>query len=113
VAALLPPTMVRKPAIPLELRPEIERRILVERQTHTDVLHWLAGQGYICEKKTLMRRCQEWGITQRGVADDPAVVDYINRQFHTTLDNNKRIASQLVSSGYLITAKTVKRIRLA
>ena len=45
--------MVRPPVIPHELHAEIERRILVEKQTHRDVLRWLADQSYICEEKTL------------------------------------------------------------
>jgi hypothetical protein len=105
--------MVRPPVIPHELRPEIERRILVEKQTHRDVLHWLAGQGYICEEKTLRRRCKEWGITRQGVGDDPAVVEYINKQFHTTLNDDETIASQLTGLGYLIIATRVKVVRLA
>jgi hypothetical protein len=107
VAALLLLTMVRQLVIPHELRSEIERRILLERQTHREVLHWLAGQGYICEEKTLRRRCKEWGITRQGVGDDPAVFEYINRQFHITLNDNKTIAGQLAGLGYLITTKRV------
>jgi hypothetical protein len=106
-SAPLPPTMVRQSAIPHELRAEIERRILVEKQTHRDILHWLARQGHICEASTLKRRCKEWGITRQGVGDDPAVVEYINKQFHTTLNDDKTIAGQLASLGYSITAKRV------
>jgi hypothetical protein len=71
--------MVRPPVIPDELRAEIERQILVEKQTHREVLNWLARHGHICEEKTLRRRCKEWGIIRQGVDDDPAVVKYINK----------------------------------
>jgi hypothetical protein len=37
---------------------------------------------------------------------------HIKTQFHTTFDDNKIIASQLNTLGYLITASTVKDIRL-
>ena len=60
-------------AIPEQLRLEIERRILTDKQTHHDVLQWLAEQGlqgYICQIRTLRRRCQEWGISRRGVTED-------------------------------------------
>jgi hypothetical protein len=41
------------------------------------------------------------------------VVGYIDSQFHTTLDNDAAIATQLNTRGYLITASGVKEIRLA
>jgi hypothetical protein len=112
-AAPLLATMVRRPVIPDELRLEIERRILVEKQTHRDVLNWLARKGYICEEKTLRRRCKKWGITRQGVDDDPTMVDYINRQFHTTLNDDETIASHLIGLDYSITVTRVKVVRLA
>jgi hypothetical protein len=51
--------MVRPQAVPDHLKDEIERRIMVEKQTHKDVLHWLATQGYICQLPTLKRRCKQ------------------------------------------------------
>jgi hypothetical protein len=104
--------MVRPQVIPEQLRLEIERRILTERQSHQDVLRWLAGQGYICQRLTLLRRCKEWGISRRGVTEDPFIVEYINSQFHTTLNDDSTIASQLNSQGYSITASGVKELRL-
>jgi hypothetical protein len=105
--------MVRPQAIPDNMRAEIERRIMIEKQSHKDVLHWLAGEGYICQPLTLRRRCKEWGITRRGLSAEPAVVSHINTQFHTTFDDDKTIASQLNTLGYPTTASTVKDIRLA
>jgi hypothetical protein len=70
--------MVRAQAIPEHLRPEIERRILVEKQPQRDILQWLANQGYVCQAMTLKRRCKQWGITRRGLGVDPAVVSHIN-----------------------------------
>jgi hypothetical protein len=105
----MPPPQV----IPDELRAEIERRIVTEKQTHADVLHWLAGEGYICQQRTLIRRCKEWGISRRGVGDDPAVLDLINNQFHTTLDTDDKIATNLATFGYSLSARKVKDIRLA
>jgi hypothetical protein len=95
-----------------QLRPEIERRIVVDRQPHSEVLQWLAGEGYACIPLTLKRRCKEWGISRRRVSAEPFVVSYIDGQFHTTLDDDVMIASQLKSRGYPITASTVQRIRL-
>jgi hypothetical protein len=40
------------------------------------------------------------------------VVGYIDGQFHTTLDDDKTIATQLNTQGYPITASGVKKIRL-
>jgi hypothetical protein len=40
------------------------------------------------------------------------MVSYIDGQFHTTLDNDAAIATQLNARGYLITASGVKEIRL-
>lgn len=105
--------MPKAQAIPEQLRPEIERRILVEKQMLTDVPHWLAGRGYICQEKTLRRRYQEWGISRRGLGNDPVMVEYINKQFHTTLNDDETIASHLSASGYSVTASTVARVRLA
>jgi hypothetical protein len=51
--------MVRAQSIPVELRGEIERRIIEEKQTHLHVLQWLAGEGYIYQLKTLERRYKE------------------------------------------------------
>jgi hypothetical protein len=113
IAAPLFPKMPRSQAIPQHLRPEIERRILQERQTHRDVLHLLAGEGYICQKRSLIRRCNEWGISRRGAGDDPVVLEYIDNQFHITLDNDEKIAGQLATLGHSVIASRVKDLRLA
>jgi hypothetical protein len=105
--------MPREQAIPEQLRPEIERRILDEKQTHSEVLQWLAAKGYTCMPLTLKRQYQKWEISRRGVAANPFVVSYIDSQFHTTLNDDSTIASQLESRGYPITASTIQRIRLA
>jgi hypothetical protein len=105
--------MPRPQVIPDQLRPEIERRILTENQSQVDVLHWLAGQGYICQQRTLIRRCKEWGISRRGAGDDLTVLEYIDNQFHITLDNDEKIARQLNALGHLVIAFKVKNLRLA
>jgi hypothetical protein len=51
-----PAKMPRAQAIPDQLRPEIERRILVNKQSHLEVLQWLAGEGYVCVPLTLKRK---------------------------------------------------------
>jgi hypothetical protein len=104
--------MPRPQVIPDQLRPEIERRILTEKQSLLDVLHWLAGQGYICQQRTLIRRCKEWGISRRGAGDDLTVLEYIDNQFHTTLDNDEKITRQLNDLGHPVTAFKVKNLRL-
>jgi hypothetical protein len=65
-------------AIPEELRAEVERRIMTEKQPHSQVLEWLANEGYPCSAPTLKRQCQKWGISRRGLAADPFVVGYID-----------------------------------
>ena len=105
--------MVRPQAIPEHVRPEIERRIMVEKQSQQDILYWLADQGYTYKASTLKRRCKQWGISRRGLSTDPAVLDYINSQFHTTLDDDATIARGLNERGFPVTASTVKDMRLA
>jgi hypothetical protein len=56
--------MPREQAIPEQLRPEIERRILDEKQTHSEVLQWLTAEGYTCVPLKLKRQCQKWGISR-------------------------------------------------
>jgi len=82
---------------------EIKRRIMVENQTHKDVLHWLATQGYTCKLPTLERWRKQWGFTRRGLSTEPAVVAYIDARFHSTFDNDETIAEQLNILGYPIT----------
>jgi hypothetical protein len=79
----------------------------VEKQTHKDILHWLATQGYICQLPTLECRCKQWGFTRRGLSTEP------DARFHTTFDNDQTIAEQLNTLGYPITGATVKNTRLA
>jgi hypothetical protein len=105
--------MPRSQAIPDQLRPELERRIITEKQPHSEILQWLATEGYICTSRTLIRQCQKWRISRRGVAADPFVVGYIDSQFHTTLDDDNTIVTQLNNQGYPITASVVKEVRLA
>jgi hypothetical protein len=104
----MPPPQV----IPEQLRARIERRIMTEKQPHSQVLEWLANEGYSCSTQTLKRQCRKWGISRRGLAADPLVVGYIDGQFHTTLDNDAAIATQLNTRGYPITTSDVKEIRL-
>jgi hypothetical protein len=64
--------------IPDELRGDIERRIMVEKQSYRQILQWLAGKGYICTYRTLTRQCQRWSISRQGLGTDVNVVSYIN-----------------------------------
>jgi hypothetical protein len=43
-------------AIPDQLRAEVERRIMTEKQPHSEVLEWLANEGYPCSTPTLKRQ---------------------------------------------------------
>jgi hypothetical protein len=100
-------------AIPDDLRGELEHRIMVEKQPYRRILQWLAGEGHICTYRTLIRQCQRWAISRRGLASDPDVVGYINHQFHTTLNNDNAIATALNHEGHPITPSGVKEIRLS
>jgi hypothetical protein len=51
------PTMPNPQVIPDELRGDIERRIMVEKQSYRQILQWLAGKGYIYIYRTLTRQC--------------------------------------------------------
>jgi hypothetical protein len=84
--------MVRPQVTPDHLRDEIERRIMVKKQTHKHVLHWLATQGYICKYNTLERRYKQWGITRRRLSIKPVVISYIDARFHIIFNNDRTIA---------------------
>ena len=58
-----------RPEVNLDrLRPEIEQRIILRKQSHKEVLAWLAIQGIVINRKTLQRRIIQWGISRHGPA---------------------------------------------
>jgi hypothetical protein len=96
--------MPKPQLIPDQLRPDLERLILIEKQPHSVVLDWLAGKGVICQARTLKAYCKKWNIT-RHVAFSDAVISFIDNAFHTTLHSDTMIARQLNDQGFLISAR--------
>ena len=48
------PARMPRPEVNLDrLRPEIEQRIILRKQSHKEVLAWLATQGIFINRKTL------------------------------------------------------------
>jgi hypothetical protein len=104
--------MPRPQAIPDQLRPDLERLILLEKQPHSAVLDWLATKGVVCQSRTLKAYCQRWNIT-RQVRFSDAVVSLIDTEFHTTLHDDATIARRLTDQGFSISARQVRSVRTA
>jgi hypothetical protein len=104
--------MPKPQLIPDELRLDLERLILVEKQPHSVVLNWLAEKGVICQARTLKAYCKKWNIS-RHVAFSDTVVSFIDTAFHTTLHSDTMIARQLNDQGFPISARQVRSVRTA
>jgi hypothetical protein len=95
-------------------REEIERRILIQKQSQKEILSWLAGRGIICTRMTLSRYCKSWGVRKNTTssATDPALLEGIRLAFDTTFDNDETIAKKLAAQGIHTTRNQVEKIRL-
>jgi hypothetical protein len=103
--------MPRAQAIPDQLRPDLERLILTEKQPHSVVLNWLAEQGIVCQARTLRDYCKRWNLSHPVASE--AVVSFIDTQFHTTLNDDATIARELNDRGFPVSARQVRSIRTA
>ena len=71
-----------RPKVNLDrLRPEIEQRIILRKQSHKEVLAWLATQGIVINRKTLQRRIIQWGISRHGPAAHETAVASVESAF--------------------------------
>src|SRR2546423_6533089 len=95
-------------------RDEIERRVLVQKQPHRDIVKWLAEQGCQTTTQTLVRRCRLWGASRRPKvsSDDPALIAAIREQFSNTFDNDTTISRTLNARGIHTSRNQVNAIRL-
>jgi hypothetical protein len=103
-----------RPRIDIDrFRDEIERRIMVEKQRHKDIIKWLAEQGCTTTKQTLLRRCRGWGASRRPTvsSDDPALIAAIQEQFSSTVDNDTKISNTLNVRGIRTSPNQVNEIR--
>lgn len=103
-----------RPRIDIDrFREEIERRIMVEKQRHVDIITWLATQGCTTTKQTLLRRCRDWGASRRPTvsSNDPALIAAIQEQFSTTFDNDTTISNTLNARGIHTSPNQVNEIR--
>ena len=81
-------------------RPEIERRILDQKQTHQQVCDWLATQGIQIAPRTLKTHCKKWGVSRRAAPATQELADEVRQRFRHTLDSDTTIASDLNSAGF-------------
>jgi hypothetical protein len=105
------------PRPPIDLdkyRDEIERRVLVQKQRHKDIVKWLAEQGCQTTTQTLLRRCRLWGASRRPTvsSDDPLLIAAIQEQFSSTFDNDSTISKTLNARGIQTSRNQVNEIRL-
>ena len=104
-----------RPALDLDrYRDEIERRVLVQKQRHKDIVKWLEEQGCKTTTQTLVRRCRDWGASRRPSvpSDDPDLIAAIREEFMSTFDNDATISKALKSRGIHTSRNQVNEIRL-
>jgi hypothetical protein len=62
-------------AVDLEpYRAAIEQRLLIDHQSHAEVLTWLEEEGVTVAPRTLKRRCKEWGVTRRALTSNDTAI---------------------------------------
>jgi len=102
--------MPRVQAIPEQLRPDLERLIIIEKQPNSTVLNWLATKDVVCQERTLRKYCKKWNIN-RQIPEE--TVSFIDNEFHTTLHDDSTIARLASERGFSISARQVRRLRTA
>jgi hypothetical protein len=103
-----------RPPIDIDrFRVEIERRVLIEKQRHKDIVKWLEKQGCTITQQTLLRRCRDWGASRRPTvsSNDPVLIAAILEQFSTTFDNDTTISNTLNARGIHTSPNQVNDIR--
>jgi hypothetical protein len=103
----MPPT-----AIDLEpYRAAIEQRLLIDHQSHSEVVAWLEKEGVTIAPRTLRRRCNEWGVTRRALTSDVAATAQVEQQYFSTHASDEAIAATLNAQGLHLSAIQVRRAR--
>src|SRR6266516_2935627 len=95
-------------------REDIQRRILIQKQSQEEILKWLKGKNIQCSKRSLIRRCKEWEAS-RWTTSSPSnssLLEAIQNAFNTTFDSDEAIAQKLNSQGLQTTPNQVQEIRL-
>jgi len=95
-------------------REDIQRRILIQKQSQEEILKWLKGKNIHCSKRSLIRRCKEWEAS-RWTTSSPSnssLLEAIQNAFNTTFDSDEAIAQKLNSQGLQTTPNQVQEIRL-
>jgi hypothetical protein len=104
------------PRATIDLEPHraaIEQRLLIDHQSHGEVLAWLEKEGVTVAPKTLKRRCKEWGVTRQALTSDVAVIPQVEQQYLSTHASNEAIAATLNAQGLHLSAIQVQSLRLA
>src|SRR5438045_8558937 len=102
-----------RPEVNLDhLRPEIEQRIILRKQSHKEVLAWLATQGIVINRKTLQRRIIQWGISRHGSAAHETAVASGESALRYTQKDETASARDLNAEGRKSKARTVPSIRM-
>src|ERR1700731_4011317 len=85
-------------------RAAIKQRLLIDHQSHREVLAWLEKEGVTITSKTLKRRCKEWGVTRRGLTSDATVIAQVEEQYFSTHASDEAIAATLNAQGLHLSA---------
>lgn len=94
-------------------RGEIEKRLLLNHHTQKEVVDWLQKEGVSITISILKNRCKDWGFSRRGASTDPTILNRVRDRFHTTTEDDSTIATTLSAEGSYVSARQVKRLRLA
>jgi len=94
-------------------RDEIHDRIYEYNDQMDDIVAWLRDEKEVnIVKRTLQRRCTEWGFTQRLREYPPEWIEAVRVSFFSTFSTDVEIAKDLQDIGFRITAWQVKAVRL-
>jgi len=94
-------------------RAAIEQRLLIDHQSHAEVLTWLEEEGITVAPRTLKRRCKEWGVTRRALTSNDTAIAEVEQQYFSTHGSDEAIATTLNAQGLHLSAIQVRSLRLA
>jgi len=103
-----------RPRIDLDAyRDEIERRI-AQKHTHHQIRGWLAGRGVNISKTTFSLQMVAWDASRRTrtAGTNAALIEAVERAFHTTNHSDQMIADNITAQGIPTTRNQVEEIRL-
>lgn len=94
-------------------REENEKRLLLNHHTQKEVVDWLQAEGVSITVPILKKRCKDCGFSRRDASTDLTILNRVRDRFHTTTEDDSTIATTLSAEGSHISARQVKRLRLA